>query len=57
MQLSSNQVNPQNNIKPRANQQSSNSSMYCRYYNNCTDCPGRHRRAHCNTIPGRGFRI
>ena len=30
MQLSSNQVNPQNNIKPRANQQSSNSSMYCR---------------------------
>ena len=39
MQLSSNQVNPQNNIKPRANQQSSNSNMYCRYYNNGTDCP------------------
>ena len=39
MQFSSNQVNPQNNLKPRANQQSSNSSMYCRYYNNGTDCP------------------
>ena len=71
MQLSSNQVNPQNNIKPRANQQSVNASMYCRYYNNGTDCPyfprcrfkhvcelceGRHRRAHCNKATGRGLR-
>jgi len=71
MQLSSNQVNPQNNIKPRANQQSSNPSMYCRYCNNGTDCPyfprcrfkhvcelcdGSHIRAHCNKATGRGLR-
>ena len=71
MQLSSNKVNPQNNIKPRANQQSVNSSMYCRYYNNgnacpyfprcrfkhvCELCDGRHRRANCNKATGRGLR-
>ena len=71
MQPSAIPANPQNSLKPRSNQQGYNANMYCKFYNNGTDCPyfprcrfkhvcelcdGRHRRANCNKAPGRGVR-